>query len=92
MEIYKLLLAIVGIIILLSVVIYAIIQVIIDIDYKRQISGKRPMREYKGNASVEDTFNQELEIEKASKDSDIHIVEIGGTVGDYEGLPFIEAI
>lgn len=31
-------------------------------------------------------------IEKASKDSDIHIVEIGGTVGDYEGLPFIEAI
>ena len=68
MEIYKLLLAMAGIIILLSVVIYAIIQVIIDIDYKRQISGKRPMREYKGNASVEDTFNQELEIEKASKD------------------------
>ena len=31
-------------------------------------------------------------IEKASADSDIHIVEIGGTVGDYEGLPFIEAI
>ena len=28
----------------------------------------------------------------ASKDSDIHIVEIGGTVGDYEGLAFIEAI
>lgn len=31
-------------------------------------------------------------IEKASRDSDIHIVEIGGTVGDYEGLPFVEAI
>ena len=31
-------------------------------------------------------------IEKASKDSDIHIVEIGGTVGDYEGLSFLEAI
>lgn len=31
-------------------------------------------------------------IEKASEHSDIHIVEIGGTVGDYEGLPFIEAI
>ena len=31
-------------------------------------------------------------IEKASANSDIHIVEIGGTVGDYEGLPFIEAI
>ena len=28
----------------------------------------------------------------ASKDSDIHIVEIGGTIGDYEGLPFVEAI
>lgn len=27
-----------------------------------------------------------------SGDSDIHIVEIGGTVGDYEGLSFIEAI
>jgi len=31
-------------------------------------------------------------IEKASEKSDVHIVEIGGTVGDYEGLPFIEAI
>lgn len=28
----------------------------------------------------------------ASVGSDIHIVEIGGTVGDYESLPFIEAI
>jgi CTP synthase len=34
---------------------------------------------------------QEAIIE-AGKDSDIHIVEIGGTVGDYEGLSFIEAI
>ncbi len=31
-------------------------------------------------------------IERASAESDIHIVEIGGTVGDYEGLGFIEAI
>ena len=31
-------------------------------------------------------------IEKASAGSDVHIVEIGGTVGDYEGLPCIEAI
>lgn len=31
-------------------------------------------------------------IERASADSDIHIVEIGGTIGDYEGLPFVEAI
>jgi len=28
----------------------------------------------------------------ASDGSDIHIVEIGGTVGDYEGLSFVEAI
>ncbi len=31
-------------------------------------------------------------IEKASEGSDVHIVEIGGTIGDYEGLPFVEAI
>jgi CTP synthase len=31
-------------------------------------------------------------IEKASENSDVHIVEIGGTVGDYEGLSFLEAI
>jgi CTP synthase len=31
-------------------------------------------------------------IEDAAEGSDIHIVEIGGTVGDYEGLSFIEAI
>lgn len=33
-----------------------------------------------------------IAIEKAGRGSDIHIVEIGGTVGDYEGLSFIEAI
>ncbi len=31
-------------------------------------------------------------IVEASVDSDVHIVEIGGTVGDYEGLSFVEAI
>ncbi len=31
-------------------------------------------------------------IEVAAAGSDVHIVEIGGTVGDYEGLSFIEAI
>ena len=31
-------------------------------------------------------------IEEASKGSDVHFVEIGGTVGDYEGLSFVEAI
>ncbi len=31
-------------------------------------------------------------IAEAAGDSDVHIVEIGGTVGDYEGLSFVEAI
>ncbi len=31
-------------------------------------------------------------IAEASIGSDVHIVEIGGTVGDYEGLSFVEAI
>ena len=30
-------------------------------------------------------------IAKAGQGSDVHIVELGGTVGDYEGLAFIEA-
>ena len=29
---------------------------------------------------------------RAGQGSDVHIVEIGGTVGDYEGLAFVEAI
>ncbi len=32
------------------------------------------------------------EIQKTAKGFDVHIVEIGGTVGDYESLSFIEAI
>ena len=31
-------------------------------------------------------------ISRAAGNNDIHIVEIGGTVGDYEGLSFVEAI
>ena len=31
-------------------------------------------------------------IQTAGESSDVHIVEIGGTVGDYEGLSFVEAI
>jgi CTP synthase len=31
-------------------------------------------------------------IKLSANDFDVHIVEIGGTVGDYEGLSFIEAI
>ena len=34
----------------------------------------------------------QTEIIKASEGFDVHIVEIGGTVGDYESLAFIEAI
>ena len=29
---------------------------------------------------------------RASQGSDVHVVELGGTVGDYEGLAFVEAI
>lgn len=32
------------------------------------------------------------EIANSSPGTDVHIVEIGGTVGDYEGLSFVEAI
>ena len=32
------------------------------------------------------------QIETSGTGSDVHVVEIGGTVGDYEGLSFIEAI
>ncbi len=35
--------------------------------------------------AIQETF------EKASAGSDVHIVELGGTVGDYEGLSFVEA-
>ena len=31
-------------------------------------------------------------IQEAGEGSDVHIVEVGGTVGDYEGLSFVEAI
>lgn len=31
-------------------------------------------------------------IQLAAEGSDVHIVEVGGTVGDYEGLSFVEAI
>jgi CTP synthase len=38
------------------------------------------------------TMSIQKAIEAAGEGSDIHIVEIGGTVGDYEGLSFVEAI
>ena len=34
----------------------------------------------------------QAKIAEAAEGSDVHIVEIGGTVGDYEGLAFVEAI
>ncbi|HSX30759.1 MAG TPA: CTP synthase [Candidatus Saccharimonadales bacterium] len=37
-------------------------------------------------AAIQDYFQE------AGQDFDVHIVEIGGTVGDYESLSFIEAI
>jgi CTP synthase len=33
----------------------------------------------------------QAEIKQASKGSDVHITELGGTVGDYEGLSYVEA-
>ncbi len=38
------------------------------------------------------TAASQVEILKAGEGFDVHIVEIGGTVGDYEGLSFLEAI
>ncbi len=38
------------------------------------------------------TQASQVEIQKAAEGFDVHIVEIGGTVGDYEGLSFLEAI
>lgn len=38
------------------------------------------------------TGEMQQRIEEAGKGYDIHIVEIGGTVGDYESLGFLEAI
>lgn len=38
------------------------------------------------------TTEMQNQIIDAGKDSDIHIVEIGGTVGDYEAMAWIEAI
>lgn len=38
------------------------------------------------------TVAMQEEIAEAGEGFDVHIVEIGGTVGDYEGLSFLEAI
>ena len=69
MEFYKYLLIYSGIFILIILVGYVISCIISHIDYKRQISGKRKMREFKGsiNYDKEEQLNTELEIERASK-------------------------
>jgi CTP synthase len=38
------------------------------------------------------TWASQEAITDAAKGYDVHIVEIGGTIGDYEGLSFVEAI
>ena len=69
MNIYATLLIVIGIIIVIRIFLFIIIQIISDIDYKRQLSGKHKMRVYKGDISLsEELYNSELEIEKASKD------------------------
>lgn len=70
MEFYKYLLIYSGIFILIILVAYVISCIISHIDYKRQISGKRKIQEYKGSVSYDrkEQINTELEIERASKD------------------------
>lgn len=41
---------------------------------------------------ITDEIKRRIRILDEGKDSDIIIVEMGGTVGDIEGLPFIEAV
>lgn len=41
---------------------------------------------------ITDEIKRRIRILDKGKDSDIIIVELGGTVGDIEGIPFIEAI
>jgi CTP synthase len=60
-----------------------------------QVLGRERRGEYKGGTvqvipHVTDTIKQN--IFRSSEGADIAIIEIGGTVGDIEGLPFLEAI
>jgi CTP synthase len=59
------------------------------------VLGRERKGEYLGGTvqvipHITDTIKEN--IYRASVDADISIVEIGGTVGDIEGLPFLEAI
>lgn len=61
----------------------------------RDMIQKERNGDYKGQTvQMVPHFKQEIQnaIVEAGEGSDVHIVEIGGTVGDYESLSFIEAI
>lgn len=62
--------------------------------YESVISRERRGDYLGGTVQVIPHITDEIKnrILKTSKDVDISIVEIGGTVGDIEGLPFIESI
>lgn len=62
--------------------------------YESVISRERRGDYLGGTVQVIPHITDEIKgrIMKTSKDVDIAIIEIGGTVGDIEGLPFIEAI
>ena len=68
MSIYAIILMIIGILVAIRVIIFVVVQIISDVDYKRQITGKRPMREFKGEERADESVNQSLEMDKASRD------------------------
>lgn len=58
------------------------------------IEGERKGEHKGGSVQIIPHVTQAIQrhIEKAGQGHDVHIVEIGGTVGDYESLSFFEAI
>ena len=67
---YEYFLVYTGIALAIIALIRLIIALISHIDYKRQISGKRAHREYKGDVSydVKENYNVNMEIERASRE------------------------
>ena len=70
MDYYRNILLGIGLVILLVILISVLFGLVSHIDYKRQITGKRPLREFKGNVDYngKESYNVDLEVEKASKD------------------------
>lgn len=62
--------------------------------YERVIAKERKGEYLGGTVQVIPHITNEIKerISKVSKGSDVTIVEVGGTVGDIESLPFLEAI